>query len=111
LVRRALAIDEAAFGPEHPTVAANLSNLAQLLLATSRPVEATASLRRALVIFLGLSRRDNGEDSHLQDACDHYVALLALQCKAPAEIESAIREVSVEAGRTCQQPSPSGEDP
>ena len=33
LMRRALAIDEASYGPEHPDVAIHLNNLAQLLQA------------------------------------------------------------------------------
>ena len=36
LMRRALAIDEQSFGPEHPKVAIALNNLAVLLKATNR---------------------------------------------------------------------------
>jgi tetratricopeptide (TPR) repeat protein len=50
LYRRALAIDEASFGPDHPRVAACLNNLAQLLQATNRPAEAEPLMRRALAI-------------------------------------------------------------
>ena len=50
LMRRALAIDEAAYGPEHPTVATGLNNLAQLLKATNRLDEAEPLMRRALAI-------------------------------------------------------------
>jgi hypothetical protein len=35
LMRRALAIDEASLGPDHPDVAIELNNLAQLLQATT----------------------------------------------------------------------------
>ena len=35
LYRRALAIDEKSFGPEHPNVASGLNNLALLLRATN----------------------------------------------------------------------------
>ena len=35
-MRRALAIDEKSFGPEHPNVASDLNNLAGLLQATNR---------------------------------------------------------------------------
>jgi tetratricopeptide (TPR) repeat protein len=50
LLRRALAIDEKSFGPEHPTAAIYLNNLAQLLNATKRFEEAEPLLRRALAI-------------------------------------------------------------
>ena len=52
LMRRALAIDEAAYGPDHPAVARDLNNLAQLLQATNRLAEAEPLMRRALVILL-----------------------------------------------------------
>jgi len=50
LLRRALAIDEAACGPEHPKVAIGLNNLAQFLKATNRLAEAEPLMRRALAI-------------------------------------------------------------
>ena len=49
-MQRALAIDEKSYGPEHPKVATNLNNLAQLLKATNRPTEAEPLIRRALAI-------------------------------------------------------------
>jgi tetratricopeptide (TPR) repeat protein len=48
--RRALEIDEASFGPDHPEVATDLNNLAQLLKATNRLSEAEPMMRRALEI-------------------------------------------------------------
>src|SRR6202035_3222697 len=50
LLRRALAIDEKSFGPDHPKVAIDLNNLATLLQATTRLVEAEPLMRRALAI-------------------------------------------------------------
>ena len=50
LIRRALAIDEASYGPDHPDVASDLNNLAQLLQATNRLGEAEPLIRRALAI-------------------------------------------------------------
>ena len=50
LMRRALAIDEKSFGPDHPDVAIGLNNLAQLLQATNRLAEAEPLMRRALAI-------------------------------------------------------------
>jgi hypothetical protein len=48
LMQRALAIDEASYGPEHPDVARDLSNLASLLLVTNRLAEAEPLMRRAM---------------------------------------------------------------
>ncbi len=53
LYRRALAIDEASYGPEHPGVAIDVNNLAQLLERTNRLAEAEPLYRRALAIFEG----------------------------------------------------------
>jgi len=50
LYRRALAMDEASYGPGHPNVAFRLSNLAALLQATNRLGEAEPLMRRALAI-------------------------------------------------------------
>jgi Tfp pilus assembly protein PilF len=50
LYRRALAIGEQSLGPDHPTVATVLNNLAGLLWATNRPGEAEPLYRRALAI-------------------------------------------------------------
>ena len=50
LFRRALAIDEQSHGPDHPTVAIRLNNLAELLRATNRPGEAEPLCRRAVAI-------------------------------------------------------------
>ena len=50
LFRRALAIDEASFGPDHPDVATDLNNLAALLAATNRLAEAEPLYRRAVAI-------------------------------------------------------------
>jgi hypothetical protein len=49
-MRRALAIVEKSYGPEHPEVAIPLNNLASLLQDTSRLDEAEPLLRRALAI-------------------------------------------------------------
>jgi tetratricopeptide (TPR) repeat protein/MinD-like ATPase involved in chromosome partitioning or flagellar assembly len=48
--RRALAIDEQSYGPDHPRVALRLNNLAQLLKVTNRLAEAEPMMRRSLAI-------------------------------------------------------------
>jgi tetratricopeptide (TPR) repeat protein len=50
LMRPALAIIEASYGPDHPSVAATLNNLARLLQDTDRLAEAEPLMRRALAI-------------------------------------------------------------
>ena len=49
-MRRALAIDENSFGPDHPAVARDLNNLAGLFRVTNRLAEAEPLMRRALAI-------------------------------------------------------------
>ena len=49
-MRRALNIDEASFGPNHPSVSIRLSNLAQLLYSANRFAEAEPLRQRALAI-------------------------------------------------------------
>jgi hypothetical protein len=58
LFRRALAIDEASHGIDHPDVARDLNNLAQLLQATNRMAEAEPLMRRGLAI----EERSSGKD-------------------------------------------------
>ncbi|MGD1038256.1 MAG: tetratricopeptide repeat protein [Roseiarcus sp.] len=50
LFRRALSVDEASTGPDHPNVATSLNNLAGLLRDTNRVSEAEPLFRRALAI-------------------------------------------------------------
>ncbi|MBK8038991.1 MAG: tetratricopeptide repeat protein [Verrucomicrobiaceae bacterium] len=51
LMRRALAIDEASFGKDHPEVGTRLNNLAELLRVTNRLTEAEPLMWRALGIL------------------------------------------------------------
>ena len=51
LMRRALALREKSYGPDHPNVGQALNNLAMLLLATKRRDEAKPLLRRALPVL------------------------------------------------------------
>lgn len=59
MYRRALAIDEATYGEEHPRVAIRLKNLAALLEATNRLAEAEPLMRRALEIDEARYGRDH----------------------------------------------------
>jgi Tetratricopeptide repeat len=58
-MRRALAINEASYGPDHPTVATHLNNLAHLLQATNRLGEAEPLMRRVVSIFEASFGRDH----------------------------------------------------
>jgi hypothetical protein len=51
-MRRALEIDEANYGLDHPGVVTDLNNLAGLLQTTNRLAEAEPLIGRAFVIFL-----------------------------------------------------------
>ncbi len=66
LYRRTLAIEEARYGPNHPSVATCLNNLAALLSQTNRLEEAEPLYRRALAI---------GEVSYGQDHPDVAIAM------------------------------------
>ena len=50
LQERALAIDEAAYGPDHPEVATDLNNLAAILRDLGQPEGARSLQERALAI-------------------------------------------------------------
>ena len=77
LYRRALAIDEASLGKDHPTVARDLNNLAGLLRATNRLGEAEPLYRRALAIFLALEHAIGREHPSRVTVQGNYESLLA----------------------------------
>ena len=72
-MRRALTIDEASFGANHPRVAIRLNNLAGLLQDTNRLQEAEPLMRRALEIFIGSLGREH-PNSHT--VAKNYFGLL-----------------------------------
>ena len=74
LMRRALEIDEQSYGQDHPRVARDLNNLAQLLQDTNRLEEAEPLMRRALEI---------DEQSYGQDHPDVAIRLNNLAHVAP----------------------------
>ena len=76
LMRRALTIDEASFGRDHPDVAIDLNNLAQLLQATNRLGEAEPLMRRALEIFLKFTRDTKHQHPHLFQTINNCAGLL-----------------------------------
>jgi len=82
-MRRALAIDEQSFGPDHPNVAIRLNNLAQLLQATHRLAEAEPLMRRSLQIFVTSL---GTEHPNSETVLGNYFSLLQAMGKTEAEI-------------------------
>ncbi|MGB4914137.1 MAG: tetratricopeptide repeat protein, partial [Candidatus Dechloromonas phosphoritropha] len=87
LMRRALAIDEASFGANHPNVAIRLNNLAQLLRATNRLAEAEPLLRPALAICIKSLGPDH-PSSRVVKA--NYISLLQATGGTDHEISAAL---------------------
>ena len=87
LMRRALAIDEASYGPDHPNVAVRLSNVAGLLQATNRLAEAEPLYRRALAIDVASYGPDHPNVAvHLSNLAQLFQAT-----NRPAEAEPLMR--------------------
>jgi tetratricopeptide (TPR) repeat protein len=90
LMRRALDIDERAYGPDHPNVARDLNNLALLLQDTNRLGEAEPLMRRALDI----DERSYGPDHpNLEIVRSNYLGLLEELILANSEIERKIADI------------------
>ena len=69
-------IDELSFGEDHPRVAVQLNNLAQLLKATNRLSEAEPLMRRMVLIFGNFGKTTGHKHPHMDAACNNYIALL-----------------------------------
>ena len=87
LMWRALEIDKAAFGEQHPTVAACLNNLAMLLKDTNRINEAEPLMRRALEI----DKAAFGEQHPTVAACLNNLAILLKDTNRINEAEPLMR--------------------
>ena len=85
---RALCIDEARFGTDHPSVAISLHNPAQLVVDTNRLSEAKPLMRRHVEIFLRFTR-DNGIQ-HLLAGLAHYRQLLKKTGDSKAQIRAKV---------------------
>jgi tetratricopeptide (TPR) repeat protein len=93
LMRRALALDEAAYGPEHPDVARDLNNLASLLKATNRLAEAEPLSWRMVGIFLDFTCRTGHEHPHA--ALANYAGILEAMGRSEAQIQTQLAEYEV----------------
>jgi hypothetical protein len=89
-MRRALAIDEASYGPDHPNVARALNNLAQLLRDTNRLSEAEPLTRRVVAIFLAFTRATGHEHPHLRVAFSNYAILLQQLGHSEGQVEAQL---------------------
>jgi tetratricopeptide (TPR) repeat protein len=93
LCRRALAIGEAFYGPDHPNVATHLNSLADLLQDINRLSEAEPMYRRALVILDRFEQATGHDHSNLELFLDNYVRALAESGRSEAEIEAAFESI------------------
>jgi tetratricopeptide (TPR) repeat protein len=91
LYRRSLAIAEQAYGPEHPTVAAGLNNLAQLLQATNRLAAAEPLFHRMAAIFHRFDQHTGHEHPSMQAGLENYRRLLNALEVPPKEIERRVQ--------------------
>jgi tetratricopeptide (TPR) repeat protein len=96
LMRRALAIDEASYGADHPLVAIRLNNLARLLQATNRLREAEPLMRRALEIYLSFTRATGHEHPHLRVVVMNYAGLLIAMGMSGAAVLEKMRALGPE---------------
>ena len=87
LMRRALAIDEKSFGPEHPKVAIRLNNLAMLFQDTNRLKEAEPLMRHALAI----NEKSFGPEHPEVARCLNNLALLFYNSNRIDEAEPLMR--------------------
>jgi tetratricopeptide (TPR) repeat protein len=93
LYRHALAIDEAAYGPDHPDVGIALNNLAKLLKDTNRLAEAEPLMRRGLVILLSFGF----EHPNLQAVLANYIQLLQAMELTEAQISERLKALLLSA--------------
>jgi Tetratricopeptide repeat len=87
MYRRALAITEKSFGPEHPNVAIRLNNLAELFRARNRLAEAEPLMRRALEIF---ARSLGPDHPNTRTVEGNFKALLLAMGRSKAGARAAI---------------------
>jgi hypothetical protein len=101
-MRRALAIDEKSLGPEHPDVATDLNNLAQLLKHTTRLAEAEPLMRRALLILLKFTRETGHIHPRLKETLKSYSGFLKEMSLGDEEIRKRLVQVGIDGGFNLQ---------
>ncbi len=88
-----MAIDEQSYGPDHPNVARDLNNLAQLLKATNRLAEAEPLMRRHVVIFRKFGQATGYEHPHMRTATENYRQLLEALGLSEHQIAARLQEI------------------
>ena len=95
LYRRALELHEKELGSDHPSVAINLNNLAEILRVTGRREEAEPLFRRGLAI----NERALGPDHPMVATVLNNLAKILRDTNRPAEAESLInRALAIDQG-------------
>jgi hypothetical protein len=94
LFRRALAIDEAAYGATHPRVATDLNNLALLLRDTTRLEEAEPLFRRTVSIIKHFNASTGHAHPHWWTALANYNGLLRAMGLSQEEIARRLQDVA-----------------
>ena len=97
-MRRALAIDEASYGAEHPLVAIRLNNLGSLMYATDRLGEAEPLMRRMVAIFLKFQRATGHPHPHRETVLANHAILLRALGRDEASIAAEQQAMHREAG-------------
>ena len=92
-MRRALAIDENSYGPEHPDVAGDLNNLAQLLQATNRLKEAEPLMRRVLRILFIFQKNTGYSNLHVEVSVNNYTRLMRSMGQDPEQIDLTLEGI------------------
>ena len=109
LLRRALEIDEAAYGPTHPRVATDLNNLASLLQDTRRLGEAEPLFRRMVSILKHFNDSTGHEHPHWRAALANYIGLSQAMGLSQEEIVRRPRDVAGHpASRSVSSQAPRG---
>ena len=99
LYRRALSIDEQAYGSDSPAIAPDLNNLAQLLGETGKFNEAEPLMRRALDIVWKFTRDNGYEHPHLRSALDDYAGLLTTMGHSTDQVLAKLQTIVPTASR------------
>ena len=102
LYGRALAINEASDGAEHPNVARVLNNLAALLQATNRLAEAEPLQRRSLEILLHFKRATGHDHPELAKFTNNYRICLDQMNYKPAQIRVRLNDIAAPFGLRLQ---------
>ena len=96
MYKRALAIDEASFGKDHPDVARDLNNLARLYQAMNRLAEAEPMMKLGVEILLRFTCRTGHPHPHLESAVENYAGLLRQMGHSEDEVIDRLKRLAPE---------------